>query len=467
MMLILQKTTDLFYRFYNAIHNFFSYTFFFTSLFTVKDDMRQTIRNTLGPFSLIFLCPPFAILMWYTNTALNGSFYALWEKISEQGLLHVIYDIWRPIFFGSTTAWTLLLSFAVFQLALMRILPGKIFKGPTTPTGQVPKYKANGVLAFITTLSVFCLSTFYFHFFSATLIYDEFGSLLGALNLFSLVFCTGLYLKGRFYPSSADAGLSGNVLFDFYWGTELFPRILGWDLKMFVTCRMGMMSWGLILISYAAKQNELYGLSDAMLVSIALQLFYITKFYIWETGYLSSLDIMHDRAGFYICWGCLFWVPCIYTSPAMYLVLHPIHLGTLLASTIFILGTISISINFLADRQRQAVRGGKKTVWGKSPIIVTANYKTSQGEEKQSLLLASGWWGITRHFHYLPEILGAFFWSMPALFYNFSPYFYVCFLTILLVDRAYRDDKRCAKKYGQDWKAYCKLVPYKLIPYFI
>lgn len=29
----------------------------------------------------------------------------------------------------------------------------------------------------------------------------------------------------------------------------------------------------------------------------------------WETGYLSTIDIMHDRAGYYICWGCLVWVP--------------------------------------------------------------------------------------------------------------------------------------------------------------
>lgn len=34
-----------------------------------------------------------------------------------------------------------------------------------------------------------------------------------------------------------------------------------------------------------------------------------------------------SAAGFYICWGCLVWVPSIYTSPGMYLVNHPVHLG--------------------------------------------------------------------------------------------------------------------------------------------
>ena len=40
-------------------------------------------------------------------------------------------------------------------------------------------------------------------------------------------------------------------------------------------------------------------------VSVILQLTYITKFFHWEMGYMNSMDIQHDRAGFYLCWGCL------------------------------------------------------------------------------------------------------------------------------------------------------------------
>jgi hypothetical protein len=42
-----------------------------------------------------------------------------------------------------------------------------------------------------------------------------------------------------------------------------------------------------------------------MWVSAGLQLLYVTKFYWWETGYYSSYDIIHDYAGFYLCWGCM------------------------------------------------------------------------------------------------------------------------------------------------------------------
>src|SRR5205823_8847166 len=142
------------------------------------------------------------------------------------------------------------------------------------------------------------------------------------------------------------------------------------NLKMFTNCRFGMMAWPLILLSFAAKQQERYGLSSSMAVAVALQLVYIAKFFWWETGYLRSLDIMHDRAGFYICWGCLVWVPSIYTSSTLYLVDHPNHLGTALAIAIFALGTASIFVNYAADAQRQRVRAtnGATRVWGKAPV---------------------------------------------------------------------------------------------------
>jgi 7-dehydrocholesterol reductase len=431
--------------------------------------MFQNIRNSLGPLFLILVCPPFAMLMWYTNTALSGSFSALWNMILQQGFFQALYQIWQPVMFGSKTAWLILLTFAAFELALMRVLPGKVFLGPVTPKGNVPVYKANGVLAFFTTVATFVISSFWLNLFPATIIYDHFGEIIGALNIFSLFFCLFLYLKGRFGPSTTDSGITGNFIFDYYWGTELYPSVLGWNIKKFINCRFGMMSWGIILLSYAAKQQDLYGLSDSMIVSVGLQLLYITKFFWWETGYLRSLDIMHDRAGFYICWGCLVWVPCIYTSPSMYLVLHPVHLGTALAIGIFALGAVSILINYLADRQRQIVRAtnGNCKVWGKKPVTTLATYTTESGEVKQNLILASGWWSVARHFHYIPELVGAFCWSVPALFENFSPYFYVCFLTLLLFDRAFRDDKRCAKKYGKYWETYCKLVPYKIVPFVI
>ncbi|MGB7978791.1 MAG: hypothetical protein WCF19_06505 [Chlamydiales bacterium] len=425
------------------------------------------IQHYLIPLILLTICPPAVFVFWYTATALDGSFAAFWQIVLSQGLFSTIASIWFPVFFGTPIAWKIIGAFAVFQLFLMKCVPGKPFVGPITPKGNVPIYKANGVACFIITFSAFYLASFKFHLFSPTLIYDHLGEILGALNSFSLLLCLGLYFKGIYAPSSTDSGISGYRLFDYYWGTELYPRIFGWDVKLFTNCRFGMMGWPLIILSYAAKQEELYGLTDAMVVAVALQLIYVGKFFFWETGYLRSLDIMHDRAGFMICWGCLVWLPCIYTSPTLYLIHHPHHLGTGLATAIFLAGLGSILINYLADRQRQQVRAknGACLIWRSKPNLIHATYKTQTGETKQTLLLSSGWWGLSRHFHYIPELMAAFFWSVPALFTDFLPYFYVLFLTILLVDRAFRHDKRCADKYGKYWDQYCKEVPYKIIPY--
>ena len=63
----------------------------------------------------------------------------------------------------------------------------------------------------------------------------------------------------------------------------------------------------------------------------------------------------------------------------------------------------------------------------------------------------------------MPEILSSVFWMVPASNY-LLPYFYPVYLTILLVDRAWRDDARCAAKYGKYWEQYCARVPKKIIP---
>jgi 7-dehydrocholesterol reductase len=418
------------------------------------------------PLFLLAGCPPFAILVWFTHVSLGGSIGLLVDQMREMGAWETLWMAWGPVFWGSFEAWLMIGWFAVIQLIFMRVLPGARFEGPASPSGHVPVYKANGVWAFCATMALWWLLTGPLDWVDASIIYDHFGELLGALNVFSLVFCAFLALKGWMAPSTADHGTSGNPIFDYYWGTELYPRVLGWDLKQFTNCRFGMMSWPLILLSFAAAQGERHGLTDTMMVAVILQLIYIGKFFLWETGYLRSLDIMHDRAGFYICWGCLVWVPAIYTSSTLYLVDHPGDMSDLAMGVIIGLGVAAISINYLADAQRQEIRAtdGQTQVWGRRPNLIIGRYTTESGEQKQSLLLASGWWGISRHFHYVPEWLGAVLWTLPVGFAHGLPWFYVIFLAILLTDRAFRDDNRCARKYGADWDEYRRIVPWKVVP---
>ncbi len=425
------------------------------------------MHTTVLPALAILLCPPTVILVWYTHTALGGSLEALVSLFGREGLVRAVGLVFGPVFFGSATAWSMLAVFVVLELSLLRFLPGRRFEGPPTPKGNVPTYVDNGLLAYATTLGLFALGSSGLGLFPATIVYDHFGELLGALNFASVVLCLGLYVKGRIAPSSSDSGASGHAVFDYYWGVELYPRALGVSVKQLTNCRLGMMAWPVVLLSFAAKQGAIYGfVADSMIVAVGLQLLKVTKFFSWERGYLFSLDIMHDRAGFYICWGCLVWVPAIYTSSTLYLVEHPNRLGPLASTLVLIGGALAIGASTLADRERRRVRdtGGETTVWRRPPALIRAPYVDERGVRRENLLLASGFWGIARHFHYVPEVLSAVFWTLPAGFDHFLPWFYVVYIALLLVHRALRDDARCAEKYGEAWEEYRRRVPYRIVP---
>lgn len=182
---------------------------------------------------------------------------------------------------------------------------------------------------------------------------------------------------------------------------------------------------------------------------------------------MCSMDIQHDRAGYYLCWGCLVWVPAVYTSHSFYLAQHAPDLTWGVALVIFLFSFSMIFMNFDSDNQRYVFRQthGKCVLWGRVPRKIVASYMTQKGESRESLLLVDGWWRFSRHFHYVPEILASLAWSLPSLNSGLvGPYFYVIYLTILLTDRAYRDDDRCRKKYGKHWDEYCEIVPYKIVP---
>lgn len=416
------------------------------------------LTTHLVPILLLVFSPPFAVLLWVIIVHFDGSLLEVVDAGPAQVLAKLPLPSWQ--------AAAMLLGWLAFQLLLLRTLPGKTHLGTITPRGNRPEYRLNGVAAFGVTHFAWFIATG-LGWFSGAVIYDHFGELLITSSLLALIGCTVLYCKGLYAPSSSDAGGTGRFFWDFYWGTELHPRAFGVELKQLINCRFAMMGWSIILLSYAAAQVEQHGqLSTGMLVCVGLQVVYIFKFFVWEGGYFNSLDIMHDRFGFYICWGVCGWLPIVYTIAGLYLVAHPTDLGTLGTALLFAVGLAAIAINYSADEQRQRVRAtnGETTIWGRQPELIEATYVPADGQPRKNLLLVSGWWGVARHFHYLPELGLAIAWSAPVGFDRLLPWFYVIFLSILLTHRAVRDDSRCARKYGQAWDEYRRRVPWRMLP---
>jgi 7-dehydrocholesterol reductase len=412
------------------------------------------LRNTLLPLLLIVAAPIFILFVWSVLTSRDGSLV---------GYLSAARIDWpRPTW----TAAEIVLGFATLQALLLAVLPGRRVLGPVTPAGDRVSYRANGVLAGVVTHLVF-LALLALGWVPLGLVYDEFGAILVVGSLCGLAGAALLYVKGRLAPSGPDFGASGNPLFDFYWGIELHPRIAGLDLKQLTVARFGMIGWSVLDVAFMAKQYELYGhVSSGILVASALQLAYIARFLWWESGYFATLDMMHDRFGFYLCWGGLAWLPALYPSAPLYLVSHPVELGPIAAFCILAVGAAALLITHLADTQRQRVRAtdGKCLVWGRAPQIIRARYAVEGGGTQESLLLVSGYWGITRHFHYLSELSLALAWTVPCGFDSALAYIYPAYLAVLLVERAWRDDRRCRRKYGADWDEYCARVPWMMLP---
>jgi hypothetical protein len=115
---------------------------------------------------------------------------------------------------------------------------------------------------------------------------------------------------------------------------------------------------------------EVRGFDAGHLASTLLQTIYLFKFYHWETGYFNTLDITLDRAGYYICWGCLVWVPTFYTYSSYFFVYHVPGTGVLQAAFLFLLGAASIYYNYDVDRQKELFRtsNGKNVKVSSIPI---------------------------------------------------------------------------------------------------
>ncbi|KAH9667886.1 7-dehydrocholesterol reductase [Citrus sinensis] len=115
---------------------------------TESKTVHSAAVTYVSMISLLTLCPPFVILLWYTMVHADGSVIKSWDYLRQNGLQGFI-DIWpRP----TAVAWKLIACFGAFEAALQLLLPGKRVEGPISPTGHRPVYKANGVAAYAVTL---------------------------------------------------------------------------------------------------------------------------------------------------------------------------------------------------------------------------------------------------------------------------------------------------------------------------
>ena len=345
-----------------------------------------------------------------------------------------------------------------------------------------------------------------------TFIWDNYTQLLTA-NL-AIAFSLAWFVYVRSFSVKAGnhhrrelavGGHSGSLIYDWFIGRELNPRItiplIGEiDIKAFCEVRPGLLGWLLLDFAFMVHQHRLWGyVSDSMFLVVGFQTFYVLDSLWMEPAITTQMDITTDGFGFMLAFGDLAWLPFIYSLQARYLAIYPVKLGY-----VGVVGTLAVqALGFYIFR----ASNNEKDRFRRNPKDPRVAHLKSLKTKSGSNLLISGWWGTSRHINYFGDWIMAWSYCLPTAIagyriqsgYPFATpgakvpkqgdllraglikpeivqaeamgwgmvitYFYLVYFAVLLVHRGMRDDEKCSRKYGQDWEEYKKKVPKRIVPY--
>lgn len=368
--------------------------------------------------------------------------------------------------------WATYLTWFSVLVVLDFVLPGKKLKGIKLRDNSQLEYKINGLLMsglLIALLLSRLLVSNNYYLPELQFIYDNQLKLTLVTIIFSFLLsvfvyvCSFIPLKKQNNACTKERilsinGNSGNIIYDWFIGRELNPRIGSWDIKLFCELRPGMLLWFLINLSCMHNQyHKLHKITDSLLLVNFLQAFYVFDGVLNEEGVLSMMDITTDGFGFMLSFGDLAWLPWSYSLQSRYLSLpeNSFELGNIKVALILTLSFTGYYIFHSSNKQKSDFR------MGKLDHLNLKSIKTKTG----SRLLCDGWWGISQHTNYFGDWLIGWSWCLPTGFQTLLTYFYVIYFGVLLVHRQTRDEAKCRLKYGKQWEEYEEIVPYKIVPY--
>ncbi|KAK3331730.1 delta(14)-sterol reductase like protein [Cercophora scortea] len=400
------------------------------------------------------------------------------------------------------TGWVF--AYFLFSAILYRVLPATEVVGTQLAGGGRLKYRFNAFSSTVFTLTVCAAGTIAqgAEFPVWTFISDNYLQLLTTTILISYALATFVYVRS-FQVKPADpefrelaaGGHSGNIMYDWFIGRELNPRItlplLGEiDIKEWMELRPGMLGWILMNCAFIAKQYRLYGyVTDSIVLITVIQAFYVLDGQFMEPSILTTIDITTDGFGCMLSFGDLVWVPFLYSTQTRYLAVHPQTLGPYGLAAVSAVLAAGFTIFRLSNNQKNAFRLNPN-----DPSVAHLKYIETKAGTR---LLISGWWGVARHINYFGDWLQSWPYSLPTGIAGYTilaagsqadgaikmldgreviageargwgmvfTYFYILYFAVLLIHRDGRDDEKCSRKYGEDWKKYKKIVRSKIVPY--
>uniref|UniRef100_A0A8C1D4Y4 Delta(14)-sterol reductase n=1 Tax=Cyprinus carpio carpio TaxID=630221 RepID=A0A8C1D4Y4_CYPCA len=415
------------------------------TLLRTKPPTASAIKTTdlefggrVGVFFLMFLLPVAVLAL----LILCGQKDASLQSFPLE--LPALESLWDCQVFGIVLLWLL------FQAVLSLL-----------PVGKVLSQSHDSLCFYALLLTAVAVGVAMYQEVDLSYIHAHFLQFYTSALLIVTLLSIYLFIRSRWASEDelAPGGNSGYIIYDFFMGRELNPRIKNLDIKFFCEMRPGLMGWVLInfvMLQAEMKHQNLENPSPAMLLVNIFQLLWVVDGFWHEEKLLTMMDIVYDGFGFMLTFGDLAFVPFTFTCQAYYLVSHPNELSAFWIITLIIMNGVGYYIFRKANSQKFAFR--------KNPSDPAVSHLKTIPTATGESLIVSGLWGWVRHPNYLGDIIMGLAWSLPCGFNHLIPYFYLIYLITLLVHRNARDEHQCRKKYGSAWDEYCKAVPFRIFP---
>lgn len=472
---------------------------------------KYEFGGPLGTASLVFGLPVLLYFFYFTCNDITGCPAPALLEPHSLSLTQIKDQIpWPENGIWGFASWKVsgwVMSYYLLSLVLYRVLPGQeVYGTKLRESGRPLKYKLNAFSSSLIQLAACAVGTLLYgaEFPLWTFIDENYLQIYTGNLILAFAISIFVYLKSfSVKPGNSElrelalGGQTGNIMYDFFIGRELNPRVTApffgeIDLKVWLEMRPGLTGWVLLDLAFVAKQYRTYGyVSDSILFVAAVQGYYALEGQYAESGVLVMMDTITDGLGFMLSFGDIVWVPFLYSTQTRYLSVYPLQLGWTGISLVSAVFAVGLYIFRASNSQKRIFRTQPD-----HPSVKNMSFiQTKRGTR----LLADGWWGVSRHINYFGDWLQASPFSLPTGIagYMILPagaaatagasvvtmldgrqvvqgsargwgmiytYFYVLYFASLLIHREGRDDAACAEKYGEDWEKYKKAVKWRILP---